>query len=168
VLTLRAAAPGDEGFLRGLFAGDRSGEFAALGWDEERLRILLEQQYVAQLRQYRETYPEHERLVVELAGRPVGRIDVHRSPREIRVLEISVVPELRSRGLGTRLIAELQEEATGTERPVRLQVARGNPALRLYQRLGFTAVEESEIYLSLEWTGPAIDAAIDAQERTAS
>jgi ribosomal protein S18 acetylase RimI-like enzyme len=165
---LRAAAPGDESFLRGLFADDRSGDFAALGWDTERLRVLLEQQYVAQLRHYRTSYPEHERLVVELAGRPVGRIDVHRSPREIRVLEISVVPELRSRGLGTRLIVELQEEAAGTERPVRLQVARGNPALRLYQRLGFTVVDESAIYLSLEWTGPTIDAAIDAQERTAS
>lgn len=167
-MLLRAAGPRDEGFLRELFAADRSGDFAALGWDAERLRILLEQQYVAQLRQYRATYPEHERLVVEQAGRPVGRIDVHRGRSEIRVMEISLMPEFRSRGLGTRLLRQLQDEAARTDRPLRLQVARGNPALRLYRRLGFITVEESEVHLSLEWTRPGVDGAIDPQERTAS
>jgi ribosomal protein S18 acetylase RimI-like enzyme len=36
--------------------------------------------------------------------------------------------------------------------PVRLHVERNNPALRLYQRLGFREVEDQGVYLALEWT----------------
>jgi ribosomal protein S18 acetylase RimI-like enzyme len=58
---------------------------------------------------------------------------------------VSVVPELRGLGIGTRLINELLtalDEAG--HKQVSLSVAKENPAVRLYRRLGFTAVGEND------------------------
>ena len=58
---------------------------------------------------------------------------------------------IRNRGIGTRLLRELQEEARSAGKPLRIHVERFNPALRLYERLGFRQTEDKGIYLFLEW-----------------
>ena len=37
--------------------------------------------------------------------------------------------------------------------PLTIHVERFNPALRLYERLGFTLAEDKGVYLFLEWRG---------------
>jgi ribosomal protein S18 acetylase RimI-like enzyme len=37
-------------------------------------------------------------------------------------------------------------------RGVGIMVEKFNPALRLYRRLGFTAVADHEVYLEMEWS----------------
>src|SRR5262249_34084632 len=49
----------------------------------------------------------------------------------------------QGRGLGARLIRELLLAAQREGAAVRLSVLRANPALRLYQRLGFRVVSET-------------------------
>jgi predicted GNAT family acetyltransferase len=44
-----------------------------------------------------------------------------------------------NRGLGTTLLRNLQSEAAAAGKPLRIHVERFNPALRLYERLGFPA-----------------------------
>ena len=57
---------------------------------------------------------------------------------EIPELAIAVVPEFRGAGAGTKLMRRLIEEARRLKFPaLSLSVYRRNPALRLYQRLGF-------------------------------
>jgi ribosomal protein S18 acetylase RimI-like enzyme len=57
---------------------------------------------------------------------------------EIPELAIAVVPEFRGYGAGTKLMQRLIEEARHQKFPaLSLSVYRRNPALRLYQRLGF-------------------------------
>ena len=55
-------------------------------------------------------------------------------------LGMAVLPEHRGQGLGTRLLARLIESAGEVYECISLSVAIGNPALRLYQRLGFEEV----------------------------
>lgn len=55
-------------------------------------------------------------------------------------LSLAVLPEFRGRGLGTRLLKVLFETAAGCYSAVSLSVDSSNPALRLYQRLGFEEV----------------------------
>ena len=55
-------------------------------------------------------------------------------------LSIAVLPEFRGKGLGTRLMQELLAAVKGHYAAISLSVSVDNPALRLYQRLGFEIV----------------------------
>jgi len=76
----------------------------------------------------------------------VGVLIVHRSSEEIRVVDVALLPTRRGAGLGTWLLHRLMDEAGGTKLPLRLQVLKANPALRLYLRLGFSPVGENRLY----------------------
>jgi hypothetical protein len=55
-----------------------------------------------------------------------------------RIVDIALLPQYCNRGIGTTLLRDLQSEAAAAGKPLRIHVERFNPALRLYQRLGFT------------------------------
>lgn len=57
---------------------------------------------------------------------------------------IAVLPEYRGRGIGTRMLSQLLASAEGQYDHVSLSVDIGNPALRLYQRLGFEIIGERD------------------------
>lgn len=52
-------------------------------------------------------------------------------------LAMAVLPDWRGRGVGSRLLAHLLEAARAQYRKVCLSVSADNPALRLYERIGF-------------------------------
>ncbi|MEL6816516.1 MAG: N-acetyltransferase [Cyanobacteria bacterium J06598_3] len=60
-------------------------------------------------------------------------------------LAIAVSPDARSLGVGTNLLAEMMARAQKQFPAVSLSVRADNPALALYQRVGFTAVAGSEV-----------------------
>lgn len=80
----------------------------------------------------------------------VGRLYVDRWTREIRIMDIALLPEHRGAGIGTRLLRELQEEARAAGKALSIHVEKFNPALRLYERLGFRAREDKGVYLLME------------------
>ena len=49
------------------------------------------------------------------------------------------------------MLRTLQAEAAASQKPLRIHVERFNPALRLYERLGFRQIEDKGVYLFLEW-----------------
>jgi ribosomal protein S18 acetylase RimI-like enzyme len=55
-------------------------------------------------------------------------------------LAIAVSPDHRGRGLGSRMLGELLDAATGSFHAVSLSVRADNPARRLYERMGFRVV----------------------------
>ena len=55
-------------------------------------------------------------------------------------LTIAVVPECRGKGVGTRLLSHLLATAESCYSSLSLSVLTDNPALRLYERLGFETV----------------------------
>ncbi|WP_233787963.1 GNAT family N-acetyltransferase [Dulcicalothrix desertica] len=52
-------------------------------------------------------------------------------------LSIAVLPEYRNQGIGTQLITHLLNNTKNVYSAISLSVSLSNPALRLYQRLGF-------------------------------
>ena len=56
----------------------------------------------------------------------------------------------RGRGAGTRLLAELLDEGARAGRRVSVHVEKHNPALRLYERLGFLPAADKGVYLLME------------------
>jgi len=63
------------------------------------------------------------------------------------------MPEYCNRGIGTTLLRGLQSETAAAGKPLRIHVERFNPALRLYQRLGFRQIDDRGEYLFMEWKG---------------
>ena len=58
-------------------------------------------------------------------------------------LTIAVVPECRGKGVGTRLLSHLLRTTESRYPSLSLSVSPDNPALRLYNRLGFEMVGSS-------------------------
>ena len=50
----------------------------------------------------------------------------------------------------------MQRRAAAAGKSVTIHVERMNPALRLYERLGFRLVEDKGVYLFLSWSGDAV------------
>lgn len=149
-ISLRAVAAGDEGFLYQVYASTRQEELAPLPWTEAQKADFLRMQFDAQARHYHEHFPEAAFLLIVRDGRPAGRLYVDRRPEGIRIIDIALLPEHRRAGIGTALLEELLAEGDREGKPVSLHVEHFNPAMRLYERLGFRKVEDTGVYYLLE------------------
>lgn len=137
---LRAVTPADEPFLLRVYGSTRAEELARVPWPLEQRVAFVRMQHEAQDRHWRERFPHAERSVVLVGGEPAGRLYVDRGPDEVRVVDVALLPEFRGRGVGGELLARLAAEAARAGRPLRLHVVDGNPARRLYLRLGMRVV----------------------------
>lgn len=152
---LRAAEPADEPFLRDVYASTRADELARVPWTEEQKRTFTDLQFTAQDAHYREHYEGASYEVILVDGRPAGRLYVARWPEEIRIMDIAILPGFRGAGAGTRLLEALLAEAAAGGKSVSIHVEGLNPAMRLYERLGFRALEERGPYVFMEWRPPS-------------
>jgi ribosomal protein S18 acetylase RimI-like enzyme len=150
-LELRPITREDDSFLAGLYASTRAEELAVTGWSDEETAIFCRQQFDAQTVHYRENYPGALLQVIEREDVSIGRLYVARWEREIRIMDIALLPEHRRAGIGSQLLRELQDEARSAGKTLTIHVERFNPALRLYERLGFRQVEDKGVYLLMEW-----------------
>jgi ribosomal protein S18 acetylase RimI-like enzyme len=150
-VTLRPVSPADETFLYEVYASTRVEELAPVPWDDAQKAAFLRMQFNAQDAYYREQYPNGAFDVILIEGEPAGRLYVNRGPDEMRIIDIAMLPAYRNRRIGTHLIGALQTEATLARKPLRIHVERFNPALRLYERLGFQPIADVGVYLFLEW-----------------
>jgi ribosomal protein S18 acetylase RimI-like enzyme len=75
---------------------------------------------------------------------------VARDEHDIRVVDVSLLPEFRARGVGTRLLTAILAEAAAGGQRVTIHVEQHNPARALYERLGFAPVEDLGVYLRME------------------
>ena len=154
-ITFRSITDEDRDFLCALYASTRAEELAPVPWPEEAKRAFLAQQFQLQHTHYRNTYADADFWLILADGEPVGRIYVQRTETELRVIEVSLVPAWRGRGLGSSLFAELIDEARRTQREITLHVESFNPARRLYARLGFRFIENRGVYDLMSWSPPA-------------
>src|ERR1700694_4666777 len=104
---LRPIRPDDEPFLRRVYASTRLDELAPLGWSAEQQEAFLHQQFDAQHRHYQTYYAGSDFLVILLEDQPIGRPYVARSPEQILLIDIAVLPEHRNAGIGSQLIKAL-------------------------------------------------------------
>lgn len=143
-------AASDESFLSLVYASTRLEELAVTDWTDEQKAAFLQMQFVAQHKFYQDNYTDTDFLVILQDDTPVGRLYVARWVDEIRIVDIALLPAYRGTGIGTTILRDLCAEADAVGKPVRIHVERENPALRLYQRLGFVMIEDKGVYLFME------------------
>src|SRR2546430_7967304 len=146
MLSLRPITPEDTAFLARVYASSRAEELAQTGWSDEQKEIFCRRQFDAQSAYYAANYPGASFQLIERDGVPIGRLYVARWENEIRIVDITLLPEFRGGGIGTKLLRDLQEEARSAGKSLTIHVERFNPAQELYQRLGFQQIEDKGVY----------------------
>lgn len=149
-VTLRPVEPGDEELLHRIYASTRTEELALVPWDRAQKESFLRAQFDAQTRWYQEHYDGASRAIVLVDGQPCGRLYVYHGATEIRIMDIALLPEHRGSGVGSSLLRDLLADADAHGKCVTIHVERLNPALRLYQRLGFSVAQDLGVNLLLE------------------
>jgi ribosomal protein S18 acetylase RimI-like enzyme len=153
-VTLRPATEADYDFMSRLYASTREAEMAYFPFDEAEKRAFLDQQFAAQFRHYDIHYPTCERNIIERDGRPIGRLWIDEWRDQIRLVDIALIPECRGLGIGSALMRQVMDRGGAAGKPVTIHVESFNPALRLYQRLGFEHVDTNGVYFLMRWTPP--------------
>jgi ribosomal protein S18 acetylase RimI-like enzyme len=155
LISRRAVTGDDEAFIQRLIEEAVADELGAREWPEPARSKLLEIQYLARRRGYREAFPGATEEIVQRDGEAAGWLVTARDGESIRVVDIALLPEERGKGVGTACIRDLQGEAERSARMVRLSVVRNNPAALLYHRLGFRVTGGDEIRYAMEWRNGA-------------
>ncbi len=157
-LRFRPIEASDENLLSAIYASTRSEEMALVThWTEEQKQSFLQQQFQAQHTYYRQMYAQALFLIILKDEQPAGRLYLDHRSQEIRIVDIALLPDFRNRRLGETILRGILEEAAAASKAVTIHVERMNPALHLYERLGFRVINaDNPVYLLMEWS-PQVD-----------
>ena len=153
-ITLRLATDADYAFMRALYGSTRAEEMKQFPFSEEQRERFLDQQFAAQHEHYGIHYPTCERNIVEKDGQAIGRLWIDEWRDQIRLVDIALMPDSRAGGIGSTLLRDVLARGARVGKPVTIHVEAYNPALRLYQRLGFERVDTNGVYYLMRWTPP--------------
>src|SRR5215470_2828664 len=151
-VSFRPIRPDDAAFLYEVYASTRTEGLALVDWDEAHTAAFLPMQFAAQHQFYQERSTQTDFLLMLRDAVPVGRLYVARWQDEIRIVDIALLLPYRHAGIGSAILRDLLAEAAAAHKPVRIPVEQCNPALRLYERLGFVSIEDKGVYLFMEWS----------------
>ena len=151
-ITLRPATPADYHFMRLLYGSTREEELKQFPFDELQKKEFLDQQFGAQYQHYQLHYPTCERNIIEKDGQAIGRLWIDEWRDQIRLVDIALMPEARRSGIGSRLLGEVLDRGAKAGKDVTIHVEGFNPALRLYERLGFEKIDTNGVYFLMKWS----------------
>jgi GNAT superfamily N-acetyltransferase len=151
-ITLRCVQPEDRDFARWLYATTRRAEMAMLPWAPELKETFLAQQFQAQWDDYWRRFAGGTHHIVEVDGRMAGRLFVDRREDEILIVDITLAPEFRGGGLGTRLVETIQREAATTGKSVIGHVECNNRACSFWRKMGFAFTRSDGVYFEILWS----------------
>ena len=154
-ITLRPVEAADDEFLVAVYRSTRQAELAQVPWTQEEKDVFVRAQFAAQKQHYAKEYPAASHDVICLGDVAVGRVYLARNVDALHVLDITILPEHRNRGIGSSVLRCIMEEARASRKPVTIYVESFNPSLQLFRRLGFEQVSESGFHYLLKWT-PAV------------
>ena len=151
-LSFRPISEADLPFLLGLYQSTRQEELKLIfNWTAEQKSIFIKQQFEAQHTFYQNQFKDAQFDLILIDEQPVGRLYQEQRIDEIRVIDIALIPEFRNRGLGKRLMIDIMQRARKLDLAVRIHVEQNNPAMHLYDRLGFKKMGDSGVYYLMEW-----------------
>lgn len=105
------------------------------GWDE-----------LAQQERFAISFNPGISQIIVVNSQDAGELALIEGEDVLYLKGIYILPAYQNRGVGTAVLHHLLAQARTRRQSVTLRVFKVNPARQLYERLGFTIVEESEPY----------------------
>ena len=145
-------AHSDYPLLFEIYVSSRAEEMKLAPWTEEQKHAFLESQFEAQSNHYYSTYPNGSFDLIKLEDQTAGRLYKVELDDEIRIIDITLLPQFRNRGIGTHLLSEILETGKTKQKPVSIYIETYNPSQTLLTRLGFIPVADDGVYCLWEKT----------------
>jgi ribosomal protein S18 acetylase RimI-like enzyme len=152
-ITLRPVQESDDEFLLKVYGSTREQELAQVPWTAEQKQQFVRMQWEAQRNHYAAQHPHASHEIICIEGIAAGRLYLDRSGEKFHILDITILPEHRNRDAGSFLLNQIMAEAKEAGKPVSIYVETFNPSLRLFQRLGFTPIQQEGFHLLLQCAG---------------
>ncbi len=97
-----------------------------------------------QLNYFKERFDPKTRQIILYDGQPAGCLGLEWQEYALYIAYIAISDAYRGQGLGTAILKDILRRGSAAGLPVTLGVLRGNPAKRLYERLGFVVTDEEK------------------------
>jgi len=136
---LREAGPADVDFARSLYFETMRGMIESLfGWDQRH-----------QEESFGRWFDLQEASIIVADGRDVGWIQIQTNEQEVFLGSLYVKPRMQRQGIGTHVLRELISRCRCSSKTLTLAVMNPNPAIHLYERLGFrvTHGDQYKVYM---------------------
>ena len=65
-------------------------------------------------------------------------------------MDIALLPKYRGKGVGSEILNQLIKESNNSNKKLNIHVEYNNPALKLYERLGFKKTDDTGVYFFME------------------
>ena len=152
-VTLRPVQESDDEFLLKVYGSTREQELAQVPWTPEQKQQFVRMQWEAQKNHYAAQHPHATHEIICVENGAAGRLYMDCSGEKFHILDITLLPEYRNRGTGSFLLDRIMAQAKEAGKPLTIYVETFNPSLRLFQRLGFTPIQEQGFHLLLQYPG---------------
>ena len=162
---LRPSVSADEDFLVAVYGSTREQELAMVPWTAEQKEAFVRSQLNAQLHHYRAEYPNAEYSIILFEDQPVGRLYVDQRATEIRIMDITLLPTHRGKGISSPIICRLKDEAAACGKELSINLDKLSQSHPIFERLGFKAVasvdDDKSFHVLYVWQPSAITAEAD-------
>lgn len=143
--------PEDLPFLFSLYASAREEELSRTDWSETEKVDFLTLQFKLQHQYYQQHFPEAQFDIIQSTGHDIGRLYQNWGAKCLNLIDVVLLAGWRNQGIGSQILAVLQAEAARCGKGILLHVEPDNPALQLYQRIGFYIIAENGPYYKMFW-----------------
>jgi len=116
----------------------------------ENMKSYVEKVYTWESTLFTDNFIASEYQVVESNHEIIGFIKIVTTDTDVYIAEIQISCDYQNRGIGSKIIKDLIEQASASDQRLWLKTLKGNPAISLYQELGFTIFETTTTHLKLE------------------
>ncbi len=92
-------------------------------------------------------------LVISSNGLDIGMLKIERRHNHIELVQLQLEPAWQGRGIGSKIVEDLQAEAAAAGLPLVLHLHASSRAMHLFERLGFGVSGTLGPFHGLRWEG---------------
>jgi GNAT superfamily N-acetyltransferase len=154
-IQLKPIGQADLPVLLAIYSSTREKELEAVPhWSIDTKRAFLLQQFNAQHTYYHSNYNSADYWLLRKDDQCIGRlyVDWNNEGSSVRIIDIAILPAWQNKGIGSGILRDLMKKAAVLDLPLSIHVESFNPAKKLYLRLGFEMISETNgVYHLMEW-----------------
>ena len=150
MIKLRPVEDADILFIETVYRSTREEELKLTQWTEHQKWAFIKMQSMAQLAEYKIKFPGAAFQVIIYKKQDAGRFYTWENEHEIRLIDITLLPIFRGKGIGTLLLGALIKRSDEVQKKISLHVDPVNPALKLYKSSGFMYIKNNGRHYYME------------------